>query len=88
MRILKATIALTAIAIATAALSHTPVDVPYVTRGDCEAQMAKDNIFHARDKVAQGKYDDVGDAMQDMHEHFWCEQNPDNGFWYMLRTPF
>jgi len=26
--------------------------------------------------------------MQDMHEHFWCEQNPDDGYWYMLRTPF
>jgi hypothetical protein len=50
--------------------------------------MAKDNIFHARDKVKQGQYDDVGDAMQDMHEHFWCEQNPDDGYWYMLRTPF
>jgi len=88
MTMLKTALALAAIAVPAVALAHTPVDVPYATRGDCEAQMAQDNIFHARDKVAQGTYKDVGDAMADMHEHFWCEQNPDDGFWYMLRTPF
>jgi len=88
MRMLKTVISLAAIAIPAVAFAHTPVWVQYDTRGDCEAQMAKDNIFHARDKVKQGQYDDVGDAMQDMHEHFWCEQNPDDGYWYMLRTPF
>jgi hypothetical protein len=88
MTILKTAIALAAIAIPAVALAHTPVDQSYATRGECEAQMAQDNIFHARDKVEQGKYDDVGDAMQDMHDHFWCEQNADNGLWYMLRTPF
>jgi hypothetical protein len=88
MTMLKAAMALAAIAVPAAALAHTPVDTPYETRGDCEAQMAQDNIFHARDKVEQGTYKDVGDAMADMHEHFWCEQDPDTGLWYMLRTPF
>ena len=88
MTILKAAIALAAITVPAVALAHTPVDVPYDTRGECEAQMAKDNIFHARDKVEQGRYDNVGEAMADMHEHFWCELNPEDGYWYMLRTPF
>jgi hypothetical protein len=88
MTMLKVAIALAAIVVPAVAPAHTPVDTQYVTRGDCEAQMAQDNIFHARDKVEQGTYDNVGTAMEEMHEHFWCEQDPDDGFWYMLRTPF
>jgi hypothetical protein len=88
MTMLKAALTLAVIAAPAVALAHTPVDVPYDTRGDCEAQMAQDNIFHAQDKVQQDIYDNVGDAMADMHEHFWCELNPDDGYWYMLRTPF
>jgi hypothetical protein len=88
MMLLKTAIALATIAVPAVALAHTPVNQPYETRGECEAQMAKDNIFHARDKVEQGTYADVGEAMHDMHEHFWCEQDPETGLWYMLRTPF
>ncbi|HET7817568.1 MAG TPA: hypothetical protein VFK58_08335 [Sphingomicrobium sp.] len=90
MTILKAAIMLGALAVPAIAFAHTPVSVPYETRGQCEAQLAKDNIFHARDKIAQGapEYDTVGEAVQDMHDHFWCEQDPDDGYWYMLREPF
>jgi hypothetical protein len=72
----------------TSSIAHTPVDTPYANRGECEAQLAADNIFHAQDKVSDGTYDNIADAMADMHDHFWCERNPSDGFWYMLRTPF
>lgn len=88
MTILKAAILLGSIAIPAVAIAHTPVTVPYQTRGQCEAQLAADNIFHARDKIAQGapEYENLGEAVNDMHDHFWCERVGDS--WYMLRTPF
>lgn len=89
MTILKATIMLGAFAVPAIAFAHAPVSEPYETRGQCEAQLAKDNIFHARDKVENtDDYQNVGEGMQDMHAHFWCEQDPSDGYWYMLREPF
>lgn len=66
MRILKASIAVTAMLIPAVGIAHTPVWVPYDTRGECETQMAADNIFHSRDKVTvSGAYGSVGEAMSD-----------------------
>lgn len=88
MNMLKAAMLLGAAANPAVAIAHTPVNVPYETRGQCEAQLAQDNIFHARDKIAQGAevYDNLGEAVNDMHDHFWCERVGDS--WYMLREPF
>lgn len=88
MNVLKSVTALFVLTAPVMTLAHAPIDVPYETRGDCEAQLAEDNIFHAQDKVAAGEYNNVGEAMKAMHDHFWCEQDPDDGYWYMLRTPF
>ena len=88
MNILKSAAVLVILAVPAVALAHAPVSNPYDTRGECEAQLAEDNIFHAQDKVAAGEYKSVGEAMKDMHDHFWCEEDPDDGFWYMMRIPF
>lgn len=88
MRMLRVALAAAVLGSSSLGSAHTPVDTQYTTRGECEAQLAADNIFHAQDKVSAGAYENVGDAMQDMHEHFWCEFNPEDGYWYMLRTPF
>lgn len=88
MTIFKAALLLCSLALPAVAIAHTPVDVAYETRGQCEAQLAEDNIFHAREKIAQGapEYDNLGEAVNDMHDHFWCERDGDS--WYMLREPF
>lgn len=88
MTILKTAIVLGALAIPAGAIAHTPIEQPYETRGECEAQLAEDNTFHSFDKVNSGDYENVGEAMKDMRDHFWCEQDPDDGYWYMLRVPF
>lgn len=85
---LKGAIVAGVLAIPAVALAHQPIWIAYATRGECEARLAKDNIFHSKDKVSTGEYDNNGEGMREMHAHFWCERNPDDGLWYMLRIPF
>lgn len=83
MKIIKAAIAISALVIPAAAVAH-PLNVPFASHGECEAEKAKNDRSHGTDDLESGTFETRGEANRWMHETFRCEQFGDA--WYIVRN--
>lgn len=65
-------------------VSAHPTDVPYDTRGECEAAYAEASKFDRERLVAQGVFDTRGEAQRTFNEIFRCEYDEDEDAWYIV----
>ena len=70
------------IAISGAALAH-PTDVPFDTRGECEAAYAESSKLDRERLVALGVVPNNGAAQKTFNETFVCEYDEDEDAWYI-----
>lgn len=83
MKKFKLAIALATVAIPAMTLAH-PLGVPYNSRGECEAERAKNDHIHGAADIESGKFDNFGEANRWMHETFRCAFIDDH--WFIVRT--
>ena len=81
------------LALATGGLSLTgyaaahPTDIPYDTRGECEAAYAEASKFDRERLVADGVFPTPGAAQKTFNEIFACEYDEYEDAWYIVFTP-
>lgn len=78
--------------IATVLLSGTafahPSDVPYETRGQCEAAYAESSKIDRERLLASGRVENQGAAQRTFNETFRCEYYEDQGAWFITFLGF
>ena len=80
------TLALAAIAtfaFAGAAAAH-PTDIPYETRGECQAAYAEASKFDRERLVELGIFDTNGQAQRTFRDIFACEYDEEEDLWYIV----
>jgi hypothetical protein len=87
MKMSLITATLTTVALATAAAAH-PTDIPFDTRGDCEATYAKSSKLDRERLVAAGIVDNNGEAQKTFNETFRCEYDENEGAWFIVFLGF
>lgn len=68
---------------AAAAVAH-PTDVPYETRGECQAAHAESSQGDRERLVALGIFPTIGAAQRTFQDDFVCEYDEDEGAWYIV----
>ena len=79
--------ALTTAALATAAAAH-PTDIPFDTRGECEAAYAASSKLDRERLVALGIVPNNGAAQKTFNETFLCEYDEEEGAWFIVFLGF
>jgi hypothetical protein len=82
MTMLKAAIALGALAIPVMTFAH-PLDTPFASRGECESALAQANHDDGAVKVENGEFEDFGESNRWMHDTFHCERI--GQAWFIVR---
>jgi hypothetical protein len=68
-----------------ASASAHPTDVPYQTRGQCEAAFAESSKLD-RERLVKvlGVFDTYGAAQRTFRDRFACEYDEEEGVWYIV----
>jgi hypothetical protein len=65
------------------ALSAHPTDIPYDTRGECEAAYAQFSKLDRERLVEMGIFDTNGEAQRTFNEIFACEYDEELDAWFI-----
>lgn len=79
--------AMGALTIAGVAVAH-PTDIPYDTRGECEAAYAASSKFDRERLVNLGVVENNGAAQKTFNETFRCEYDEDEEVWFIVFLGF
>ncbi len=78
----------TAVSAATGTASAHPGNIPYETRGDCEAAYAASSKLDRERLVDLGFVENNGAAQKTFNETFRCEYDEEEDAWYIVFLGF
>jgi hypothetical protein len=61
-----------------------PTDIPYATRGECEAAYAAASKEDRNSLVSNGVFDNNGQFQMGVRDLFECEYNEEEQAWYIV----